>query len=140
MSSNKKYKIIDHTADIGIKVKEKSLPDLFEAAILGTTDLLSGGLKVEPIKKRILSIEEENRETAFVTVLEEIIYLFQNELLLPSDCSVKIQKEYYKIKLRGNTVSAEEITEGIDIKAVTYHQLEIKKVNDFFQATVIFDI
>ncbi len=140
MSLNKDYEIIEHTADIGIKVKGDSLPEIFWKAIHATTDLLSGGATIQPVIEKDFSIEEENIKTALVSVLEEIIYFFEHKLFLPLDCSVSIEKDIYKINLKGNVLSPEEIKDGTDIKAVTYHNLEIKEVDDKYEATVIFDV
>lgn len=140
MSSNKDYEIIEHTADIGIKVRGDSLSEIFMKAIHATADLLSGGIEIQPVIEKGFSIKEGNIETALVSVLEEIIYFFENELFLPSACSVKIKKDRYKINLKGNIASPEGIKDGTEIKAVTYHQLEVKKIDDEYQATVIFDV
>jgi SHS2 domain-containing protein len=137
---NKDYEILEHTADIGIRVRGKSLSELFWKTIHATVDLLSGGIEIQPVMEKDFSIKEENVEMALVSVLEEIIYFFENKLFLPSDCSVSIQEDLYKINLKGNIVSSEDLKEGTDIKAVTYHKLEIKKVDDKYEATVIFDI
>jgi len=140
LDSNKYYEILEHTADIGIKITGNSITEIFWKAIHATADLLSGGIEIQPVIERGFSVEEENIETAFVSILEEIIYFFEKEMFLPSVCSVNIDKDLYKINLKGNIVSAEEVKNGTEIKAVTYHQLEIKEVNGQYQATVIFDI
>ncbi|MBN1693870.1 archease [candidate division WOR-3 bacterium] len=140
MGSNKDYEILEHTADIGIRLKGNSLTEIFWKAIHATADLLSGGIEIQPVIEREFSVEEENMETALVSILEEIIYFFEKELFLPSVCSVYIENDRYQIKLKGNIVSAEDIKNGTEIKAVTYHQLEIKEVGNEYQATVIFDV
>jgi SHS2 domain-containing protein len=137
---NKDYEILDHTADIGIRLKGNSLTEVFWKAIHATADLLSGGIKILPRIERGFSVEEENIETALVSILEEVIYFFEKELFLPSVCSVNIEKDKYEINLKGNIVSAEDLNNGTEIKAVTYHQLEIKEIGDEYKATVIFDV
>jgi SHS2 domain-containing protein len=140
MSSNKNYEIIEHTADIGIKISGKSITEIFWKAVHATGDLLSGGVEIEPIIERGFSTKEEDIKTALVSILEEIIYFFEKDLFLPSVCSVDIEKDLYQVHLKGNIVSAEDIEDGTEIKAVTYHRLEIKEMGDGFQATVIFDV
>jgi SHS2 domain-containing protein len=140
LGSNKDYEIIEHTADVGIKITGNSITEIFWKAIHATADLLSGGIEIQPVIERGFSTKEENMETALVSILEEIIYFFEKELFLPSACSVNIENALYKINLKGNFVTAEDIKNGTEIKAVTYHQLEIKEVGDEYQATVIFDV
>jgi SHS2 domain-containing protein len=142
MSSNldKDYEILEHTADIGIRVKGHSLSEIFEKAIHATADLLSGGLEIEANIKKRVSIEEANIGVALVSVLEEIIYLFETQLFLPSECSISIENDRYETSLKGSIASKEDIKNGTEIKAVTYHQLKIKKADDKYEATVIFDV
>jgi SHS2 domain-containing protein len=140
LDSNKDYKIINHTADIGIQVSGRFLTEIFWKAMHATADLLSGGIEIEPRIERGFTTKEENIETALVTILEEIIYFFEKESFLPSMCSVRIKEDTYEIKLKGDIVSAEDIKNGTEIKAVTYHQLKIKEVRGGYQVTVIFDV
>ncbi len=140
LGSNKDYEIIEHTADIGIKLTGRFLTEILWKAIHATADLLSGGIEIQPKIERGFSTKEENIETALVSILEEIIYLFEKESFLPSMCSVRIENGVYEIKLKGDIVSAEDIKNGTEIKAVTYHQLKIKEVRNGYEATVIFDI
>jgi len=79
-------------------------------------------------------------ETAFVSILEEVIFLCENELFLPSQCFIKISDNEYSIELNGDCFTVEDIINGTEIKAVTYHRLKIKKVNDKYIASVIFDV
>ncbi len=140
MNSDKDYEIIEHTADIGIKVSGNSIPEIFDKAINATVDLLSGGIESQPRIKKTLNLEEEDIGTVLVSILEEIIYLFESQLYVPSESTVKIENNKYKIILKGSIAKAEEIKNGMEIKAVTYHQLTIKKVGDKYQAMVIFDV
>ena len=140
LDSNKDYEIFDHTADVGIKLTGNSLTEIIWKAIHATADLLSGGIEIQPVIEKDFSAKEENIKTALVGILEEIIYFFEKDLFLPSVCSVNIEKDLYKINLKGNFVTAEDIKNGTEIKAVTYHKLEIKKVDDKYHATVIFDV
>ncbi|MEJ2568162.1 MAG: archease, partial [candidate division WOR-3 bacterium] len=125
---------------IGIRISGKSITEIFWKAIHATADLLSGGIETELVLERGFSSKEENIKTALVSILEEVIYFFEKDLFLPSVCSVNIKEDFYEVHLKGNTVSAEDIKNGIEIKAVTYHQLEIKEMRDGFLATVIFDV
>lgn len=140
MNLDKDYEIFDHTADIGIKISGNSIHEILEKAILATADLLSGGIEITQRINKILTIEEEDINTVLVCVLEEIIYFFESQLFLPSECSIKIENNQYEIVLKGSIVSTEDVKEGTELKAVTYHKLGIEKADDKYQATVIFDV
>ena len=140
MGSNKDYKIINHTADIGVRITGRFITEIFWKAMHATADILSGGIEIYPRIERGFSTKEESPETALVSILEEIIYFFEKDSFLPSMCSVRIKEDSYEIRLKGDIVSPEEIKNGTEIKAVTYHQLKIKEVRHGYQATIIFDI
>ena len=140
MGSDKDYKIINHTADIGVRINGRFITEIFWKAMHATVDILSGGIEIKPRIEKGFSTKEENTETALVSILEEIIFFFEKELFLTSVCSVDIENDRYEINMKGNIVSAEEIKNGTEIKAVTYHRLEIKEIGGVFHATVIFDV
>lgn len=140
MSSINDYEIIDHTADIGIRVRGNSLCAVIEKSVLALSDLMIGKLKIIGKEEREFKIEEENTEIALVRILEEILYLFESQRFAVSECKVDKKKNNYKIKLKGKVYNLEEIKEATEIKAVTYHKLSVKKLNEHWEATVIFDI
>jgi len=140
MSSTDDYEIIDHTADIGIKVTGNTLFDVIEKSIMALSNLMVGKVKIIGKEERTFNIKEENIEIAMVRILEEILYLFESQRFAVSKCKVDKKKNYYKIKLKGKLYNIDEIKEATEIKAVTYHKLSIKKLNDHWIATVIFDI
>ncbi len=140
MYSNKDYEIIDHTADIGIRVRANSLTKVIQKSILAQSDLMNGGIEIEPRMKKEFVIKEEDKETALVSILEEVLYLFEYEKFSASECSIKYHNNEYRVKLKGKYLKEEEIKNGIEIKAVTYHQLKIKKIDDSYLVNVIFDI
>ena len=73
------FEILDHPSDIGIKIKGKTLEELFCNAVFGTTFLIiEPGEILTNIKKEI-NITEKNTEDLFTKWLDEIIYLFDAE-------------------------------------------------------------
>ena len=77
--------------------------------------------------------------------LNALLVDFLSEILAISDIKNAVFKEIFIEKLLDNEISA--IIKGYpvkrfnkEIKAVTYHQLEIKKVDDLYQAIILFDI
>jgi len=75
--------------------------------------------------------------------LGELIYFKDAELLLFSKIKVDIKKEekLYKLKalLKGEKLR-EEHEQKVDVKAITFHKFEIKKLKEKYSARVILDI
>ncbi|MFH1414455.1 MAG: archease [Candidatus Omnitrophota bacterium] len=138
----KSYEIIEHTADIGIRVKGKDSKELFRNSALAMFDLIATKLKESksPDKEKILiKINSDNLEELFINWL--------NELLSLSSVKEKIFCEISFKNLDKNNLEAEVV--GCDlknykieseIKAATYHQLQLKEEQSGWQAEVIFDV
>ena len=74
------YELIDHTADIGLKVNGTTLFDLFENAALGMFHIIGGKVKSQDSAVLEKSIEVKKTVDAFeellVSWLSELLYIF----------------------------------------------------------------
>ena len=135
------YKIIDHTADLGIVVKGSNLKNLFIRAAQAMTDLMvEGDISKETVIKDVL-VEGEDFPDLMVRWLGEILYLFDGEKLIVNSIKIKsISPIQLKSTFTLSSFDPEHHQVKREIKAVTYHQISVEKVNDGWQARVIFDI
>ena len=135
------YKIIDHTADLGIVVKGSNLKNLFILAAQAMTDLMvEGDISKETVIKDVL-VEGEDFPDLMVRWLGEILYLFDGEKLIVNSIKIKsISPIQLKSTFTLSSFDPEHHQVKREIKAVTYHQISVEKVNDGWQARVIFDI
>lgn len=134
------YELIDHTADIGIKIKSRDLAGLFKKAGQAMFDIMAEK-KARGRNKEKLLIEEKADN------LEELLVSWLNELLSLSAVRELIFTRFEIHKLDKNNLRAEVIGSDMknykvrtEIKAATYHELEIKKRGLWWQAQVIFDV
>ena len=137
----KRYEVIDHTADIGIRAYGKDLKSLFANAAYGMFDILADLKNVRAKESLKIKAEAPNVEELFLFWLSELLYQYNSKKI--------IFKEFSIDKLTDNAISAAAKGEKIDlkrhnlkkeIKAVTYHQLKVEKLKDFWQGEVIFDV
>ena len=137
----KNYRIIEHTADIGIHVKGKNLKDLFQNAGLAIFEISSERINQKKGKIKTIRIAQKALD------LDELFVNWVNELLSFS-ASKGIIFEKIKINRIGET-AIEAVVSGssiknykvnTEIKAATYHQLKINKNTSGWQAEVIFDV
>ncbi|MBC7081687.1 MAG: archease [Thermoplasmatales archaeon] len=134
------YKIIDHTADIGIEAYGKTLEEAFENTAKGMFSIITNGEKIEgKIEKKIEINREGDDEMLLVDWLSELIYLHDVEKLVFGDFKVKINDKLEAIAY-GEKYDRSKHGYGIEIKAVTYHMLEIKRNKKGFVIRVLFDI
>jgi len=137
----KRYEVIDHTADIGIKAYGKDLKSLFANAAYGMFDIMADLKNVRTKESLKIESEAPNVEELFLSWLGELLYQYNSKKI--------IFKRFVIDKLSENMISALAQGEKLDlkkhalkteIKAATYHQLKVQKVKDEWQAEVIFDV
>ncbi|MEE9316411.1 MAG: archease [bacterium] len=140
----KKFEVIEHTADMGIKAYGKDLSELFTNAAYGMASLITDLEKVNPKDSEDISLEAENKEELLVSWLNEIIYLSASQSMLFSKFEVsKIDERHLKAKIFGEELDITRHQIETEFKAATYHRLKISNSTlpeGVLQAEIIFDI
>jgi len=137
----KKYRLIDHTADLGIEVYGKDLKDLFHNAGEALFEILCDLSEVAESVEKAVNLDCEDLEQLMVEWLGELLYLHDTERLLFKRFEIE-EIENKKIKA---IVYGEEFKEGrhsvnTEIKAVTYHQIQVRQEEGRWLSRVIFDL
>jgi len=137
----KKYEFINHTADVGIKVWGESLESLFENAAYSMFDILTELDKVKVKESLGVEIEGKRTDELLADWLRNLLYKFNGEGYLLREFNIEeINKKGLKAKVRGEKLDLSRHTLKTEIKAVTYHGLEVKKTGQGWEAQVIFDV
>lgn len=135
------YRFIDHTADFGLEIFGQSPSDLFKQAAKALTDLLTDSVRLKEQRRLILDIDGSDWEDLLINWLRELLYLYNGEARFVAGVDI--------ISIEQTRLRAEVATEDYrmghheirnEIKAVTYHQLEVKADVDGWRARVIFDV
>lgn len=133
------FEEVAHTADLEIKVWGKDLNSLFEAAAEGMFHL-SG---IEGYEEGFSAIREEislnamDYEGLLILFLEELLYRLTEDYMFFEIQRITIKDNFsLKAKLKGNQIKSYQR----DIKAVTYHRLNIKETEDGYSVNIVFDI
>ena len=144
---HKPYEVINHTADIGIRVCGNNLNSLFLNAACAMFEII-----LEPQKKRgrfekiaqtkfVVNKQSSNLEELFVAWLGELLYLFSVEGLIMQKADIqKLDANSIQADVVGQIFNPEFHKIKTEIKAVTYHGLKIAKQRRGYQAEVIFDV
>lgn len=140
-SVSPKYTLIDHTADLGIKVKGKDLKDLFQNSGYALTHLLADCKASKRINPKKISIKGNDLEDLMVRWLGEILYLFDGEDQVVSFIKINSISERALHALLKTTPFDPLIHKYLrEIKAVTYHQIEVIERDNIWEAKIIFDL
>jgi len=135
------YEIIeDVTADTGIRVRTKTLEELFCKAILATFNEITDIEKVQPSKRVELEVKGELPYLLADTINQALV-LHEKEKFVASKCElVELGEDSVKVVLLGGEYDPKIHPSKLVIKAATYHRLRLEKVGEQFVAEVIFDI
>ena len=146
---NKNYKILEHPADVRVQAFGKTKEELFLNAMLGMNAILKSQIKsprlrqgfggqAKPKVTRRIKIKSLDLNALLVDFLSEVLYLGQVNKEVYEDVKfTKFSDKELEGELFGNKIESF----GEDIKAVTYHGLEIKKNKEgLLEGIVLFDI
>jgi SHS2 domain-containing protein len=139
------FKFLDHPADIAVEVSGKSLEELFiESAKAWRKTVVH---ETKDSQNLILEIKLSSKipEALLVNFLNEINYfLFTKKWLMNSVEIIKISKDILvwnlAAKITGDDISNSELSINEEIKAITFHQMNIKELNGLYTTRIIFDI
>ncbi len=135
------YKLIDHTADIGIEVAANSMEDLFRNAAYGFLDILTDAKQVNPQEIEWIHLTAGNYDELLIRWLAELLYRYDTEQKLFSRCEfIELDEKHLKVKVNGELFDPLRHFIKHEIKAVTYHGVHIQKQDHSFHVKVIFDI
>jgi SHS2 domain-containing protein len=129
------------TADLGIQAWGKDLEAAFASAAHGLASLLSDLPESEQPLTRRIRIKTGSLSSLLIQFLNEIIYLKETKSFFPGKVTrLKIQHNNLDATLTGATFDPEIHTPNAQIKAATYHGLEIVEEGDEVRIKVIFDV
>ena len=139
----KPYELIDHTADIGIRVVGDDLWDLFSKAGYALFDLMAGDLgSIEADQEMVVEAKGDDVEALFMNWLRELLYLFEvKRLIFLQFDLLEWCDGGLRARCHGVSYSPGQRILNMEIKAVTYHHLKVEQRPDGrWLAQVIFDI
>ena len=124
-----------------MEVYGKTVHDLFANAAFALFDIITDLSTIETTNERKLVVEGSGWEDLFVNYLREILYLFNGEGLLLKEYSIlTIEPFYLEATVKGEPFDPARHSIKTEIKAVTYHQLNVREDADKWTGRVIFDV
>jgi SHS2 domain-containing protein len=136
MENSAGYRELEHTADWQLEVWAPNYIALLEQAARGMYHLsgaraLSGAGKVLTFR-----LPPADLETMLVAFLAELLYYQEQEGLVFDTFNLSLEGAALQAELHGLPLA------GLDkeIKAVTYHKLQIRHTQRGLQARIVFDV
>lgn len=129
-----KWEHFEHTADIGIRGYGKTLEEAFENVATALFEIMVDTSKVEKKTVKEVEAEGEDLQSLLYNFLEQLLIIHDIEGLVFGDFEVRIEKtsKGYKLKAKayGEGLILEKHGAKEEVKAITYHEMEIKQLED----------
>jgi SHS2 domain-containing protein len=136
------YRIFDHTADLGVEVTAATPEELYAGAAFALFDLLADLRSVRALNVRAIDVAGENPADLLVNFLREVLYAWNGDGFLMKRCTVtKLTSGRIEATLAGEPFDPVRHLLFREIKAVTYHQSEVRQLPEGgWTARVVFDV
>lgn len=135
------YEVFEHTADVGLHAFGRTLAELFIHAAQGMESLMVAPEQVQAQTNREIVVEGHDEVSLLIAWLSEMIVLFDTEYLLFSQFEIEaITSTSVKGRASGEMYDVRRHELGSAIKAVTWHEATVERVDEGYKARIIFDI
>jgi SHS2 domain-containing protein len=135
------FVILEHPSDLGIEAHGSSMEEMFRNAAHGFMSVVAGTSKIESRENRLIELQAIDREILLVRWLTEILYLYDAEKYLTADVQFEtLSDTFLKANLFGETYNHSKHELKLDVKAITYHQLEIEEHDGDWTGRIFLDV
>ena len=135
------FRLLEHTADIGLEIWAESLELFFEEAFKGLRKILFGPIEEKPENTRKISVTGGEPGELLVNWLNEFLFLWETENWVPLEVHV-LESTPESVKAQAGGIPFDSERHGIEreVKAATYHQLEVKKTRGEWRGRIFLDL
>jgi SHS2 domain-containing protein len=135
------YQLLEHTADLGIRVWGKDLKALFINSASAMYDLIVDAGTVRPVKFIKINAKAQDRDELLKNWLSELLYYFHvKDIVFNRFDIVKLDEKKVVSIAMGEKIDEDRHSLQHEIKAVTFHALNIHKTDNRLSTDIIFDI
>ncbi len=133
----KKFEYLKHTADIQFLAYGKTIDEAFENAAYAMFNSMSDD-KIKEVNKKKFKVKGNDYCGLLYNFLEEFLVLLDTDNFFLSKVKVKIKGFELEAEIVGDSVKNYET--NIDVKAVTYNQMFVKKEKNIWVVQVVIDV
>lgn len=130
------FQEVEHAADWALHVWAPDLTTLLEQAARGMLALAGIQVIENSSQERKIEITFLDREQLLVKFLSEVLYFIEQENLAFTEYHLSLDPDRLQAQLGGHPVRSMEKA----IKAVTYHNLEVRQTERGYEAYIVFDV
>lgn len=141
----KRFKFLEHSADVYVESYGKTLKETFQNVAIGLGFLIVESDNVKPKIEKKIKVKSEDKKALVFDFLTKILYYQDAENLIFHKIKVvKLEQKSGKWILeavaQGEKFDKERHAEGTHVKAITYHYMEIEESKGKYRIKVLVDI
>ena len=139
----KSFEQVEHTADYAIVARGSDLRELIENAGRGMISLMVEAEAVAATRQVEFTAEADSPERLLLQCLRELLYLEEDEGLVPVQFTVVgLSADELVAECQGGVAPLDEARPHLlgEIKAVTYHDLNIEPTAAGLEVQIVFDV
>jgi SHS2 domain-containing protein len=134
------YRVIDHTADVGIAVFGADARALFTHAAMAMFDLILDVAGEKPALSGVVRTSGDDWADLMVNWLRELLYVWAGKGQVVRSVDIDhIGKFHVSAGIAAEPFDSRRHRVNMEIKAVTYHQIDVRRTRDGWTAMIIFD-
>jgi SHS2 domain-containing protein len=137
-----RFEVLEHTADVGLRLRGDSPSEVLEAAAQGLATLEGAWFPGEG-RERHVRVEASDLGALLVAWLDELLYLRDAEDVVFGEFVVRVRDadEGHRADARVRAAPrGDRVLESAGVKAATYHGLRFEPVNGGWAADVYVDV
>lgn len=138
-----RFKFVDiTTADVAFEANGKDLNELFANSALAMFEVMINTKQIKPKIKKDVAVSGTDLQSLMFNWLNELLVYVDSENLAFSEFEVEVDEKKLKLKAvcRGEKIDRKRHETRTNVKAATYHKMEVKKEKNRWKAQVILDI
>ena len=136
------FEFLDHTAELGLRVKGKTYEDLFNNYAVVLFSLLTDYQPKQIISRKI-TLQAQSLSELLIDWLNELLSIFLADNFLPKEYLIKITDDKggktLEAEIRGEEFNFENNILKREIKTATYHNVKVEENDQGYVGEVIFD-
>ena len=135
------FRILEHPADLGIEAHGSTLQEAFVSAAEGMMSVIVDLTTVDARETRTVEIGAGDPAQLLVRWLTEVLYYYDGRQFISKEFTMTtFEPTRLRATLAGEQVSLPKHRTLLDVKAVTYHQIEVTMDEDGARVRVFLDI
>ncbi|KAI0565003.1 Archease [Gracilaria domingensis] len=137
------WEYLDHTADVQIHSWGSDMGEAYGAAVVGMSGYMVELDEIQSNLEADISVQGHDEQSLLFNLMDECLYVFHTEQFVTKRLVVRSLDTFtweMKVLVQGGKFDASQHSQGTEVKAITYSNMQILKEPRRVQTFVIVDI